>query len=228
MATVKDFGLQKQIKMKKEKSRKSILSFIGEILLWVLALFCVSIALVNIIDTHSGYSLSYIGYRTSVIMSESMAHANPDNTYLNESMNRINKYDTIVAKEVSYDEIKIYDVVLHVESSVLICHRVIDKYESDGVKYLVTRGDANNVDDTPFSYKLFKGKVINTIPKVGKFVLFLQSGYFFLGLCISLFLVCGTLLFISLRNDKKKKKLIDASTDTHEVTNNIDKRNNDE
>lgn len=192
--------------MEKQKRCKRIISFIGEILLWGLALFCVSISVVSIIDTHTGYSLSYFGYRSSVVISESMQYAHPENTYLDENMSRINKYDTIVAKEVSYDEIKVYDVVLHMDSGLLICHRVVDKYESDGIEYLVTRGDANNLDDAPFSMALYRGKVINVIPKVGEVILFLQSGYFFLALSLSVFFVAGTLLTISIIKDKKGTK----------------------
>ncbi len=192
--------------MNKQKRNKRKLSFIGEVFLWALALFCVSISLTNIIDTNTGYSFPYFGYRSSVVVSESMAHAHPENTYLSADMHRINKFDTIIAKEVKYEDINKFDVVLHVESGVLICHRVVDKYESDGVQYLVTRGDANNVDDTPFSMKLFKGKIINVIPKIGQFILFLQSGYFFLGICISVFLVAGTLLTISIYKNKKNHK----------------------
>lgn len=198
--------------MEKQKSKtKKIISIVGEILLWALALFCVSLSIVSVVDSHTNYSCSYLGYRTNVVVSESMANKHPENTYLDDStMYRINKYDVIFAKEVSYDEINIYDVVLHVESGNLICHRVVDKYTSDGKSYLVTRGDANNLNDAPFDMSLFKGKVINVIPKVGEVVLFLQSGYFFVALFFSIFLVAGTILTISLIKSKKEKQL--AST----------------
>ncbi len=196
--------------MKKQKRYRKIISILGEVLLWGLALFCVSISVVSVIDSNTGYSLSYLGYRSSVVITESMANAHPENTYLDERMSRIDKYDTIIAKEVSYDEINIYDVVLHIDSGVLICHRVVDKYESDGVSYLVTRGDANNLDDAPFSMELFKGKVINVIPKVGEVILFLQSGYFLLAVFGSVFLVSGTLLTISIFRGRKKEDTTDS------------------
>jgi len=193
---------------KKKKTTKKVFSIVGEVLLWALALFCVSISLVNVIDSHTNYSCSYFGLRTNVIVSQSMENKHPENTYLDEfDSSRISKYDVIIAKEVSYEEIEIYDVVLHVESGNLICHRVIDKYTSDGVEYLVTRGDANNVNDTPFSYSLFKGKVINVIPKVGKVVLFLQSGYFLLAIFLSIFLISTILFTLSYLRDRKQKKL---------------------
>ena len=190
--------------MKKQKRKIRLLSLVGEMLLWVLALFCVSYAVTNVIDSHTNYNCSFFGYRISVIVSGSMENKNPENDYLTDSMKRIEKDSIIMAKEVSYEDIKIYDVVLHVDSGNLICHRVIDKYESNGTKYLVTRGDSNNLDDAPFAFSLCRGKVFNVIPKAGHFVLFLQSGYFLVALFFSIFLVAGTLLFLSLKKDKKE------------------------
>lgn len=193
---------------KNKRTTKKVFTIVGEVLLWALALFCVSLSLVNVIDSHTNYSCSYFGLRTNVIVSQSMENKHPENTYLDEfDSNRIFKYDVIIAKEVSYEEIEIHDVVLHVEANTLICHRVVDKYTSDGVNYLVTRGDANNVNDTPFSYSLFKGKVINVIPKVGKLVLFLQSGYLLLAIFLSIFLISTILFTLSYLKDKKQKKL---------------------
>ncbi len=210
---------------KKKKTTKKVFSIVGEVLLWALALFCVSISLVNVIDSHTNYSCSYFGLRTNVIVSQSMENKHPENTYLDEfDSSRISKYDVIIAKEVSYEEIEIYDVVLHVEAGNLICHRVVDKYTSDGVDYLVTRGDANNVNDTPFSYSLFKGKVINVIPKVGKVVLFLQSGYFLLAIFLSIFLISTILFTLSYLRDRKQKKL--AVNNSKDVVLNIKDENN--
>lgn len=202
---------------KNKKKNKKVFSIVGEVLLWALALFCVSLSLVNVIDSHTNYSCSYFGLRTNVIISKSMENKHPENTYLDTfDSNRISKYDVIIAKEVSYEEIEIYDVVLHVEAGNLICHRVVDKYTSDGVNYLVTRGDANNVNDTPFSYSLFKGKVINVIPKVGRVVLFLQSGYFLLAIFLSIFLISMILFTLSYLKDRKQKKL-DANNSNNVV-----------
>ncbi len=202
---------------KKQKRKLNVFTLIGEVLLWALALFCVSVSIVSTIDTHTNYSCSYFGLRTSVVVSKSMANANPENTYLDESMTRIDKYDVITAKEVKYEDIQLYDVVLHIEDNNLICHRVVDKYEDKGISYLVTRGDANNMNDAPFAYSLCRGKVINVVPKIGEVVLFFQSGYFFLALFVSIFLVAGTLFVISLLSDKKKAKTIAQSPSNADV-----------
>lgn len=214
---------------KKQKRKLNVFTLIGEALLWALALFCVSISIVSTIDTHTNYSCSYFGYRTSVIISKSMANANPENTYLDESMTRIDKYDVITAKEVKYDDIQLYDVVLHLEGNSLICHRVVDKYEDNGTSYLVTRGDANNVNDAPFAYSLCRGKVVNVVPKIGEVVLFFQSGYFFLALFVSVLLVAGTLFTLSLLSDKKKAKTIaQTSSNLDVIDQEIDKEESKE
>ncbi len=196
---------------KKQKIQTKVASIFGEVLLWILAIFCISVSLVSTIDAHTNYSCSYLGLRTSVIVSNSMANANPENTYLNETMTRIDKYDVITAREVSYEEINLYDVVLHLEGSNLICHRVIDKYEDNGISYLVTRGDSNNMDDAPFAYSLCRGKVVNVIPKVGEVLLFIRSGYFLVALFFSIFLVSSVLFLISHLSEKMKTKAIKAA-----------------
>ena len=186
----------------KQKRKNKFISILGEAILWVLALFCISFAVINTIDAHTNYSCSYFGTRTSVVVSESMAYENPENEYLDGTMSRIKKYDVVFAKEVKYEEINIYDVVLHVENGTLICHRVVDKYEYNGVSYLVTRGDSNNMDDAPFAYSSCRGKVMNVIPNIGEIVLFFQSGYFFLGLFFSIFLISLVLFLLSIYKNK--------------------------
>ncbi len=198
----------------KKKKKKKFFSVIGEILLWVLAIFFVSTSATNIIDSHTNYGCSYFGYRVSVIVSESMQYRNPENSYLTDNdLGQIAKYDVITAKEVGYEEIEIYDVVLHVDEAGLICHRVVDKYESDGVNYLVTRGDSNNLDDAPFAYSSFRGKVINVVPKIGQVVLFMQSGYFLLAIFLSVFVVSGLCFLFSYLDKRGDKKTVVTSNE---------------
>ena len=198
--------------MKEEKKKKrNFFSIIGEVILWALAIFCLSSSICNIIDSRTNYGCSFFGYRTSVIVSESMQYRNPENAYLDDSLKQIAKYDVIIAKEVGYEEIEIYDVVLHVAEEGLICHRVVNKYESDGVNYLVTRGDSNNLDDAPFAYSLCRGKIINVIPKLGQAVLFMQSGYFILGLFLSVFTVSGLCFLFSFLDKRENKNEVATS-----------------
>lgn len=171
---------------KKNKPIKLVLN----ILFWTVIGFFGVLFLLTGIDKVSGYKVPIFGYRQSVVVSESMQHAYPENDYLDDTMSRINKYDVIVTKNYkSYNEIKKYDVITHLTEQGLICHRVVDLYEQDGIQYVVTRGDANATNDTPFAYSLVRGKVVNVIPGVGKAVLFIQSPYFMLALFGSCFFV---------------------------------------
>ena len=141
-----------------------------------------------------------------------MEIANPENDYLDETMKRIKKNDVITTQNISYENIKLYDVITYVSSNGLICHRVIAKYENENGKYLVTRGDANNVDDAPINYSLVRGKVVLVTPGVGGFVSFIQSPYFIIGFFGSAFFIfLGFYIFKNGKN-KKEEKVVSTRT----------------
>ena len=197
--------------MEEQKKKKlfKVLKIVGNVFFWCFVGALVSFALLNGIDKHSGYKAPLFGYRKSVITSNSMSEVNEINTYITEDMKQIQKYDVVTTKSYkSFDDIKIYDVLTYYsESNGLICHRVVDKYEDNGEQYLVTRGDANNTDDEPINYSLVRGKVIKVSKGTGKFVAFMQSGYFILALCLSIFFVSlGIFIFDFTKKGKKKDK----------------------
>ena len=93
---------------------KKILSIVGDVVFFSVVGIFVLFALLNGIDQHSGYKVPLFGMRTSVIVSESMEHKNPSNSYLTDDMYRINKFDVITTKNYkSYDDIKLYDVITY-------------------------------------------------------------------------------------------------------------------
>lgn len=213
----------------KTKEKKSPLKLVGEILVWTLIGLFVCYFVVNGIDRHTGYNVPFFGLRSSVVVSPSMQVANPENDYLNSSMKRIKKYDVITTFNYSsFDDIKLYDVLTYYSSIGLICHRVVDKYVAeDGQKYVVTRGDANNVDDAPVNYSLVRGKVILVTPAFGHFLLFVQSPYFILAFFGSAFFIFLGLYIIKSDKNKKQKK-IEETKDNSEVvdTQEPEKENN--
>lgn len=163
---------------------------------------------INTIDINTGYNFPFLGLRSSVIVSESMAYRNPDNTYLTDDMHQIQKNDVIITFNYSsYESIKLYDVLTYSSGDILVCHRVVDKYEENGLQYIVTRGDSNSADDTPFQYSLVKGKVIGVVPKIGTVVKFLQSPYVTIALFGSLFFLFLSWFIISTGNYGQYKKL---------------------
>ena len=208
--------MEKTEENKSNKKNKTI-KLVLNILFWTVIGFFGVLFLLTGIDKISGYKVPIFGYRQSVVVSESMQHAYPGNDYLDDTMTRINKYDVIVTKNYkSYEEIQKYDVVTHLTEQGLICHRVVDLYEQDGVKYIVTRGDANATNDTPFAYSLIRGKVVNVIPNVGRTVLFIQSPYFMLALFGSCFFV---FLGMYIYTRGKEKKAIPENGEANEPQN---------
>ena len=179
------------LERKKARRNKRIirtLKRIGNIAFFSIAGLLVLYFVISTIDINTGYNFSPFGLRNSVIVSESMAYRNPDNTYLTEDMHQIQKNDLIITSNYrSYEDIKLYDVLTYKSGDILICHRVVDLQEENGKQYIITRGDSNNANDTRFEYSLVKGKVVAVIPKVGAAALFLQSPYVTLAIFGSLF-----------------------------------------
>ena len=204
---------------KKETKSHKVWKIIFNCVFFSIVGFIALYALINAIDRMTGYKVPFFGYRSSVIVSESMATANSANTYLTPKMKRIKKFDIVTTKNYrSYESIKMYDVITYSSGNALICHRVVDKYESDGKQFLVTRGDANNTDDTPISYSLVRGKVVSVTPKIGVMLLFMQSPYISIAIFGSAFFVCLGLFIYDHESDKKKKKLESQQVvDTQEI-----------
>ena len=193
----------------KTKNRtKKVLKITGNVLFWTAISFLLLVFLSNTIDRYTGYRFPLFGLRQSVIVSESMARADESNTYLTDDMKRIRKYDVILTRNYrSYNEIKMYDVLTYAEGSSLICHRVVDLYEDEGKQYIVTRGDSNNVDDTPIEYSLVRGKVINVTRGFGQVYLFVQSPFVFLAIFGSgFFIFLGAFIIDHQRNKKIKEQ----------------------
>ena len=75
--------------------------------------------------------------------------------------NSINVGDAVLVK--IDDEFAVGDIVTYKSGDDYITHRVVS--EKDG--YVVTKGDANNVNDNPIDKSLVLGKVIKIIPELG-------------------------------------------------------------
>ena len=187
--------------------KQRILRIVSDTIFFAVIGTFISYFLVNAIDQHTGYNLPFFGYRNSVIVSESMSSINPSNDYITSDMKRLKKYDVITTKTYkSFDDIQLYDVLTYSSGNTLVCHRVVDKYTDNGINYVVTRGDANNADDTPISYKAVKGKVIRITHNIGYVVLFFQSGYISLAIFGSLFFFFLGIYIYDHEMDKKKAK----------------------
>ena len=199
---------------------KKILKIVGNAVLWTFLAFVLSFYIVSFIDVKTNYKAPFLGIRSSVIVSESMSRVDPSNeSYITEDMQQIQKFDVIIAKKYkSFDDIEIYDIATYVSEEGLICHRVIDKYTQNGVDYVVFRGDANNIDDSPVAFSMIRGKVTKVIPNFGKFVLFTQSPYMIIAVFGSVFFIALGIFLIDYKMKKnsreepvKEQEVVEAS-----------------
>lgn len=196
---------------KARRNRRIIrtLKHIGNIAFFSIAGLLILYFVISTIDINTGYSFSPFGLRTSVIVSESMAYRNPENTYLTKDMHQIQKNDLIITSNYkSYEDIKLYDVLTYKSGDVLICHRVIELKVENDKQYIITRGDSNNASDTQFEYSLVRGKVVSVIPKIGSAALFLQSPYVTLAIFGSLFFFFLAWFIFSLGSYREYDKVI--------------------
>lgn len=71
---------------------------------------------------------------------------------LSNSMNPIfNRGDVVIYRKVTKEELenlKIYTIILYNKDGQAIVHRVIDRYVNKGTLYFITKGDANNTQDS--------------------------------------------------------------------------------
>lgn len=159
------------------KRKSNVGKVIFNIFFW-LVFASLGVIIVNrVIDQNDYYLHPLFGYRMTVIVTPSMATVNPVNeSYITPEMSQIQVNDAITTQTYnSYESIQIYDVATYYKEGVLICHRVVDKYEDASGQYIVFRGDANNANDTPVLYSEIRGKVINITPGFGDFLSFTQS-----------------------------------------------------
>ena len=62
------------------------------------------------------------------------------------------------------------------EDGIYITHRVIEETEQSGEQQFITKGDNNpSADPLPVTAEQVKGRVIGTIPRLGKLALYLRN-----------------------------------------------------
>ena len=115
----------------------------------------------------------------------------------------LNVNDLVVVKTA--DDYEIGDIVVFQQGNDLIIHRIIDKNVEE--KRIVTKGDANNVDDGSIPLSAVKGKLSCSVPFVGLAVKALKS-------VPGIIIVLGTsaaLMILAWKNERKEsEKDLDA------------------
>lgn len=89
---------------------------------------------------------------------------------------KLNVKDLVLIKKTN--KVNIGDIVVYKNDDSEIIHRIVAKKG----KYIITKGDANNIDDAPINIEQVSGKYLCTIPLFGSIIFFFRSP---LGISIS-------------------------------------------
>ena len=106
----------------------------------------------------------------------------------------LSKDDLIIVRKSN--NLAVNDIVVFQDGNSLIVHRII---ETDG-KTVTTKGDANNASDQPVSISDIKGKVVFSIPFVGKIVNLIKTP---VGI---LLVIIAAIALIEIPHIKEKRK----------------------
>ena len=92
------------------------------------------------------------------------------------------------------------DIITFHNEDTAVTHRVVKKEEGT----FITKGDANNIEDSPISADKIIGKYKGRIPKLGDFAMFLQTP---LGMAVFIGIpVCAFIIYDIIRRQRQAKK----------------------
>lgn len=173
----------------KTKTIKKIVEIIAIILIYNIILIIVS--------SINGKNFNILGYKAYIVTTDSMQPS-------------INAGDIVIVKNGKKDKIRQGDVITFNQNDEVITHRVIKNItEESNVEY-ITKGDNNNTEDIfKVKYDDVIGKVIITIPYLGKIISILDNKI----IILILLLVILIIIFIKieknekLENRREKKKI---------------------
>ena len=146
-------------------------------------------------------------YVLEVVATPSMASVLPQNqSHVREGDKPINVDDLIAVKRIdSLDEIKLYDIISYDNPDGRnYIHRVVEIAES----YVITQGDANNVDD---GVKVTLDMIVGVytgfqIPYIGTVTFYLQSDYGILGMsCLAYVIIAAEIYFTAIGSAREKR-----------------------
>ncbi|MBR6689458.1 MAG: signal peptidase I [Clostridia bacterium] len=151
--------------IKKRKARKyrikKFLAIVAYCVLIPLLLYNTNLIIQVIINPNK--TPSFLGIKTYVIVSGSMS---PE----------LNVGDIVVVKEVDTNTLQSKDIISYREGQTVITHRIASIEAKGNQKIFYTKGDNNNsIDNTEVIADNIEGKVVSSIPFLGKAVLLLQG-----------------------------------------------------
>lgn len=165
----------------KQYKKKYIWASIGRIVLLsiVAIIFGVSVYNWNAKKITGNQLPMPFGYGISVVLSGSMEP-------------RLSVDDLVIIKQV--DEVKVDDVIVFQDGKSLVIHRAIEINDDS----IITKGDANNAEDTPIQIKDVKGVLVHDIPYMGMVINFIKQPIIIVALLV-------LAIFLTERSFRKEK-----------------------
>ncbi len=167
-----------------------IIKKIFRVIFWIILIIVAIYSTFNILEKvlWKESNPSFLGYKNFIVITGSMKPV-------------LNEGDIVITKKSN--NIKENDIISFRVGNSVITHRVVDIKKTNGKKFFITQGDANNaIDNNIVEENDIEGLYIMKIPMLGKVVLFLKTTTGLITLVI--------LLVISLlvrKNKKQTKKL---------------------
>ncbi len=192
--------------MEAVKKKSSPLQTVFNVLGVLLCVIFIPIIILNVVMIVRSYTdpdhiPSVFGYSPVIVLSGSMSPA-------------FETGDMILLQKTDPYTLKVNDVICYMEEESAVTHRIMEVQQQDGAPMYVTRGDANNVEDTtPVLPEQVQGKYTGIrIAGAGDFAMFLQSTpgmLIFIGGPVLLFILWDVVRrVISNRQTKKEQKLL--------------------
>ena len=116
------------------------------------------------------------------------------------------KDDLAIVQKCRANELKVGDIITFKQNDRIISHRILKITKEKGEEKFSTKGDNNDVQDKEQVEKQnIYGKVLFTIPKLGKAVHYIQNARGFINIFIFIVIVY---FLISLRDNQKNNRKI--------------------
>jgi signal peptidase len=115
--------------------------------------------------------------------------------------------DLVFVKNTNTDKLEVNDIIaFRDEDNTVTTHRIISvDTETFGERCFVTKGDSNNTKDEKLVCKKhLEGKMVKRIPKLGKFINFIQQPLGFIIMMLTIFIICILIYMIEYKKIDKE------------------------
>ena len=136
---------------------KKVIKVLGN-LLFVIAVFSLLVGLLTGLSSKSEKVYDVIKFRSYIIVTPSMKPT-------------INPGDMILVKKTDIDKLEKGDIITFNKDNIVATHR-IEEIDGDSI---ITKGDNNNLEDTPINKSDVIGRFVFSIPKIGYIISFAIS-----------------------------------------------------